>query len=534
VLSWRETAKLHLASAWKYRWQGLAIAWLLCVVGWTVVVMMPNVYAAKARIYVDTDSMLRPLLRGIAADPNIVSEVDLMQRTLLSRPNLEKVIHAADLDLNVRTNLDRDELITSLQQRITIVNDGRNLFALTYTDTSPRVAKAVIDSLVNLFVESNLGNSRKDLSAARNFIDEQIADYRRQLDEMEKRLAEFKAKNAGYLPGENNYGSQLDSARAELQRTDAELAETLKQKEALQKQMESIPPLIDAPSESGPDLGSGPPLGPALDDSPGGDNAGQIAELKAKIKTLLLTFTDSYPDVVAAKRQLAQAEAEAKKESEQAAKDNTPKTQTASAPAKATAPNPLYDQLKLQLVNLETTIASLQSRKERDTADVKRLQGLAQAVPAVGAQMAQLTRDYEIVRRSYEELLNRREAARIGQSMQSQTQAISFRIIDPPNVDPQPVGPKRTLFMSGILVAGLLAGLAFAFGLSQLDEGIRSADQLRSLTGYPILGTIAVILPGGWQRQQFLSGIALAVGVLGLFVAYFGWLFARGLLHMTA
>lgn len=535
MLSLRENAKVNFASAWKYRWHALAVAWLLCVTGWTVISSLPNIYAAKARIYVDADSMLRPLLRGIAADPNIISEVDLMQRTLLSRPNLEKVTHMADLNLKARTRVDQDELIASLQQGVIVTNDGKNLFALTYSDPDPQTAKKVVESLVGLFVDSNLGNSRKDLIATRNFLDEQIADYRRQLSETEKRLAVFKSKNAGFLPGEINYGSQLEETRADLESTDAEIAETIKQKEELTRQMAAVPKVIEIAADTGFDLGAGPPLGGGpLDADAENDSAVRIAGLKAKIKDLLLTYTESYPDVVAARRQLAQAEDDAKKareEADQEKSDNPPAPRVAP---RATTPNPLYDQLKLQQVNLETKIASLQSRKQRKAADIQRLRVLAQSVPEVGVEMTQLMRDYEVVKRSYEELLNRREAARIGENVQSQTQAVNFRIIDPPEVAPQPVGPRRALFMTATLFAGLLAGIAFALGLGQIDDTVRTVHDLRGMTTLPILGSVTVIHLKSWRRKQALSGILLTVGVLGLFGVYLGWLVARGLLHSAA
>jgi polysaccharide chain length determinant protein (PEP-CTERM system associated) len=218
---------------------------------------LPNQYEAKARVYVDTDSILRPLMRGIAVDSNILSQVDLMQRTLLSAPNLQKVSHTADLDLGARTPADSEEIVNGLRQRITVSGEGRNLFALTYTGPSHETATKVVQALLTVFVESNLGSSRQDIVSARAFIDAQLQSYSQQLDQAEQRVAEFKAKNVGYLPGDDNYSARLDAARLQLGKTQADLAEELQKKESLTKQLGSIPQTIDSYS-------AGPELGPAL------------------------------------------------------------------------------------------------------------------------------------------------------------------------------------------------------------------------------------------------------------------------------
>src|SRR5579863_5580674 len=199
----------HARGLRRRRWYAVIVAWLVCLAGWTFVMRLPNEYEAKARVYVDTDSVLRPLLNGIAIDSNILSQVDLMQRTLLSAPNLQKVSHAADLDLAARTPADTQGLVESLRRAITVSGEGRNLFSLSYVGDSRQTALKVVQSLLQVFVESNLGSSRQDMASSRAFLDAQLRDYGRQLDEAEQRLADFKTKNIGYLPGDENYGSKL-------------------------------------------------------------------------------------------------------------------------------------------------------------------------------------------------------------------------------------------------------------------------------------------------------------------------------------
>lgn len=498
---------------WRYRWYAVGVAWAFCLLGWGYVLYLPNIYESKARIYVDTDSMLRPLMRGIAVDSNILSQVDLMQRTLLSRPNLQKVSHMADLDLLARTPTETEEVINDLRRRIIVTGEGRNLFSLTYTGPSRETGAKVVQSLLTVFVESNLGNSRKDMVSARNFIDEQLRDYAQQLDAAEKRIADFKAKNVGFLPGENNYGTRLDAAKEELAKTEAELEDSSRRRDELTRQLASVPKVVDSISSGPDDFGAGPPLGDS-GASGGSDTSARVAELEQKLKTLLESYTDEHPDVIRTRKLLEQAKLDAK-EAQDKAGANADSAANARGVRK-TAPNPVYEQLQLQRVALETTIAGLQSRVKRSQAEVDKWQGLAKSVPEVGAEMAKLTRDYDVTKKAYDELLNRRESAKIGSDLETQTQTVQFRIIDPPEASVLPVAPKRPLLLSAVLIAGIIAGSAVAFFLAQADDSISALRQLKEIAALPLLGAVTMVSTEAEKRRRTLAAVGFAALCLGL------------------
>jgi protein tyrosine kinase modulator len=507
---------------WRYRWYAIAVAWVFCLLGWSYVLHLPNIYESKARIYVDTDSMLRPLMRGIAVDSNILSQVDLMQRTLLSRPNLQKVSHMADLDLAARTPTETEEVINELRRRVVLTAEGRNLFNLTYTGPSRETGAKVVQSLLTVFVESNLGNSRKDMLSARTFIDEQLRDYAQQLDAAERRIADFKAKNVGFLPGENNYGTRLDLAKDELAKAQAELEDSTRRRDELTRQLASVPKLVDSVSSGPDDFGAGPPLGdPGAAAGSGPDPNARVAELEQKLKTLLENYTDEHPDVVRTRRLLEQAKQEAKDAQDKAAA-NADSASANPRGVRRTAPNPVYEQVQLQLVALETSMAGLQSRVKRAQAEVAQWQGLAKSVPEVAAEMAKLTRDYDVTKKAYDELLNRRESAKIGSDLETQTQTVQFRIIDPPEASIMPIAPKRPLLLLAVLIAGIIAGSALAFALAQADDSISAMRQLKELAALPVLGAVTMVATNLQQRQRTLAAVGFAVLCIGLVVVGVG------------
>jgi polysaccharide chain length determinant protein (PEP-CTERM system associated) len=504
---------------WRRRWYAAGIAWLFCALGWGYVLQLPNIYEAKARIYVDTDSMLRPLMRGIAVDSNILTQVDAIQRTLLSRPNLQRVTHMADLDLGAHTPTEVEDVLNDLRRRTTVSGDGRNLFSLSYTGPSRDTSVKVVQSLLTVFVESNLGNSRKDMASARVFIDDQLREYAKQLDAAERRVAEFKANNVGYLPGENNYGTKLDAAKEELSKTQAELDESKHQRDELLRQLASVPRLIES-ANAGPNegFGAGPPIGAA-----GGgpaDAGARIAELEQKIKTLRESYTDDHPDVVRANRLLEQAKQEAAQGDDAAQQANANAAPTAPRAVRTTAPNPVYDHLQIQLVSLETTIASLESRVTRNEATIQKWSDLAKSVPEVAADMAKLTRDYDVIKKSYDELLNRRESAKIGSDLETQTQTVQFRIVDPPEAPPTPIAPKRPLLLALVLVGGVVAGAAFVFLLAQADDSVSSVRELKDVLSLPVLGGISKVITPAQRRQRVIDTLAFTATSLALVVAY--------------
>ncbi len=128
----------YLSAAWRRRWMGVIVAWLVCGIGWVGVYTIPNQFESSARLFVDADAVLTPLLRGLAADSAPTTQLEILQRTLLSRPNLEKLISKTDLDLTLNGPTDRERLLSRLATDIKVTPQTRNLFTIAYRDKSPK------------------------------------------------------------------------------------------------------------------------------------------------------------------------------------------------------------------------------------------------------------------------------------------------------------------------------------------------------------------------------------------------------------
>src|SRR4051794_38320427 len=198
--SMRAMVSQYLRAAWRRRWLGAAVAWLVCGAGWVGVYLIPNQYESSARLFVDSDAILTPLLRGLAADSAPTSQLEMLQRTLLSRPNLEKLISKTDLDLSAAGPSDRERMLQGLAQAIQVKPQTRNLFTITYRSASPKLAHDVVQTLLSIFVESATGTNRIDMENAKRFLEHQISSYEQQLRAAERRRADFRTKYLDILP----------------------------------------------------------------------------------------------------------------------------------------------------------------------------------------------------------------------------------------------------------------------------------------------------------------------------------------------
>jgi polysaccharide chain length determinant protein (PEP-CTERM system associated) len=507
---------------WQYRWYGVAVAWLVCIVGWTVVFLMPNQYEANARVFVDTQSVLKPLLSGLAVQPNVDQQIAMMSRTLISRPNLERVIRMSDLDIKLKTNEERERLVDTLSKQIKLGGTGRdNLYSITYSATKPEEAKRVVQSLLTIFVEGSLGDKRKDADSAKRFLDEQIKLYEQKLVVAENALKEFKRQHMGMMPSQGrDFVAKLQEAQGRLTQARLELREAENARDALKKQLNSAQEGVQEPDLLAERVTAATTADTNLRASP--ELEKRIDAMKQKLDALQLSFTDKHPDVIATKRVLEQLEGQKKEEIAKLRKEM--QERKAAAPvargARGATANPVLQQLTVSLAESEAAVAALRTRAAEFENQYNELKKGANAVPQVEADLVQLNRDYEVNKKNYETLLARRESAQISGEMESNAGVMDFRIIDPPRVPPTPVAPKRPLLMWLVLAVGVAAGVALAFLMSQARPVFNDRSTLQDVAQLPILGTVAMKWTARDVRAQRRGVVALAVSIASLFGSF--------------
>lgn len=478
--------------AWKHRWLGLLIAWVVGIIGAGVVLRVPDKYEGSARIYVDTQSILKPLMSGLAVQPNVDQQIGMLSRTLITRPNVEKLIRMADLDLGVQAKDSQEVLIERLMGTLQIKTTGRdNLYTLSFQDPNPEKAKKVVQSLVSIFVESSLGDSRKDTDAAKKFIGEQIKTYESKLENAEARLKEFKLKNidAQTATGTDMAG-RLGEVTAQYNQAKLELREAENARDAAKLQLDgekSQTASLTTKSllqESAQSLST-----PEID--------ARIEAQKRSLDSLLQRFTEQHPDVVNTRKLIVELEAQKRKEVLELRK-----TAMANPVGMGGSSSLAAQELSRMLAASEVQVAALRARVAEYGGRYERALNSMKTAPQVEAEYAQLNRDYAINKKNYEDLVSRRESASLSGDLESAAGVADFRLIDPPRVSPKPVAPNRMLLLLLALAIAIGAGIFTSFAASQLRPVFYDARSLRSVIDLPLLGVVTLVVNDTVRRRE--------------------------------
>jgi len=494
---------------WRHRWLAVGTAWLVCTAGWIGVAFIPTKYESTARVYLNADPLLTPLLRGLAADTDPGRHLDFMQRTLLSRPNLEQLIRLTDLDTEIRTPAEKEALFKRLASDISVSPITLNLLALSYRDGDPVLAKNMVQSLLTIFAEKMAGSSRAEMDSAQRFLDDEIASYRDQLRAAEKRRSDLAEKYPDIVrnrtpdaPTGEDSGNRLEQARGTVAQLKLELADATSKRDAIQKELAAVPTTLTV-DHGRQVIVTGGVLSP-MDQ--------RLLDLRRNLDSLLLKYTEEHPDVKAARKEIAQLQAEAKSSGGGAG-------QADNAANKGQIANGAYDQIKVKLVDSEAAVAAVQRRLSEAETQQAKIEAIAKSAPGVLVQAQEIDRDYSVLKRNYVELVARRESTQIANAADTKTEKIQFRIVDPPQVPIVPVAPNRPLLMTYVLALGIGAGPVAPLLVMQLDRSFATLGQLRNL-GIPILGSVSRLSIGAAQRRAALQLIGVTASALVLVAVY--------------
>ena len=484
----------YLHAIWRRKWMTALAVWAICIVGWTVISMMPSKYESSARVYVDADGLLGPLLRGIAVEVDPAQQLDVLQRTLLSRPNLEELIHMADLDSRARTAADKEALIRALPDAIAIKPQTKNLFTISYQDTNPTTARNVVQSLLTIFAENSTGTTRAQMDNAQKFLTDQIGAYEQQLRAAEQRRADFRSQHLDVLAGAGAT-QELQNARSRLTDATNQLSDATARRDALKAELGQI--LQTTATVNGQVVVGG------------GVVAQQLADAQRQLADLRTKYTDQHPDVVALKSQIADLQG-------RLSGDKSPGGNTSSSRGVAST---VYEQVQVQLVEQQSQVASLQQRLTSAQADMKRLTSLAATAPTIEAQAQDIDRNYDVLKKNYDELLSRREATNLSQAADTKADQIQFRVVDAPQVPMQPMAPNRPVLFTAVLMAGVLGGLLIPIMLAQIDRSFATLQRLRGL-GLPVVGGVSYVAMFRSRAQTTLETAGFGATALALLMLY--------------
>ena len=486
-----DEARLALHAIWTRRWLALAVAWGVCLLGWLVVSQIPSRYESRARIMIQMRSLLPAEMNGSPQDAG--GGVDQVRQTLVSAVNLEKVVRGTDLAQTVSSDRDVADRVAALAQDIKVTAQQDNLFEITTSAGSPKLARGVTQKLIDIFVEQNLAGDRNQTSQSLAFLDKQLEQRRGQLADAEAKRADFQNRYLGSLPGTGSVSDRIGAARAQMAQVDGDLAAANSALAAVQGQMAGTPRTVagvGAPAIAGPARARLSAI------------QGQLADARAR------GFTNAHPDIVALNGQLAAAQAAARGEP------------VSGGGAGAGSPNPLFLSLQSMQADRQAAVASLRIRRAQLQGDLDLLNSKLAADPQIAAEQGRIERDYQVLKDQYDQLLGNREQIALRGQARTQTDQVRFSVIDPPTLPRVPAAPNRLLLLTGVLLAGLAAGVGAAFALGQLRATFATGTKLERATGLPVIGSIGEVVTRAQADLRTRRLKLFAGGAAGLVTAY--------------
>jgi polysaccharide chain length determinant protein (PEP-CTERM system associated) len=455
---------------------------LLTVAGFVAVKVLPKRYTSQTMVMVEQPSVPVDYVKPVVSD-DLNHRLATMQEQILSRTRLEPIIEKFDLYAGDRGRVHIDDLVERLRSAITLKpveamqGTGPHQlpgFYITATFDNAQLAQQVCTEITSMFLEQNARQNESQAVQTTKFLDGQLAEAKRKLDEQDEKLAEFKRKNLGSLPEEtqSNLGmmmgmnSQLEANTQALSRAQQDKAfneSLLGQEEANWKQRRS-----------------------------GGTNADsadqQLALLQDQLTVLLSRYTPDHPDVIKTQSQIA----ELKRRMAEPVKEATPDPN-----AQAAHEPPQIQTLRAKIRQDDANIVNLQRQQASIQAQTRQLQGRVQSTPMVEQQYKEMTRNYDTASLFYKELLTKSQNSTMATRLVQQQDSEQFKVYDPPSLPEQPSFPKKAYFLGGGFGAGLALGLGILFLLAMTDKTIHSERDAEHYLKLPVLTVVPTLAVAG-------------------------------------
>ncbi len=500
----------YLKGIWIKRRYIIISTWLICPLGWYYVSAMPNVYKSQAKVYVDTQSLLRPLLRGLTVETNPNTQIRLMLRTLLTRPNLEKIARMTDLDVQATNDAAYQGIINSLKSRIKVSRGGReNIYTISIHDKNPEMAKDIVQSVLTIFIENTLGETRSDSDSAQKFLDKQIKEYESRLLASEARLTDYKQRYSDILPQSGGYYGKLSNNKGKLKAIKLEILENKTKLASAQKQLTQN---MSDGSQGDNKIKTDSSIRTTFDN--------RINGLELSLDKLKVRFTENHPEVKLLTERLSVLQ---KQRINEIKKYLTSNSEGNSVYSK----NPVIQDIQIQVHQLESLIASLTVRANNYQNQIAALEARIHTIPEIEAELVALNRDYGMIKGKYNTLVSRKDTAQFAQIANETTDKIQFRVLDAPRVASKPSGPARFLYFGVVAFFGVVVGIGLSLLFSLLNPVAVSSSQLSKATGIPVFGIVSANENLGlqkWNKRKtliFISSNLLLFGILMVFVSYF-------------
>jgi protein tyrosine kinase modulator len=474
----------HVSGLWRRRWIVIAVAWFAALLGWFAVWLIPDKYESRAHVFVQTETILEPVLSGFTAQPDYSQRVEVMRLQLLTRPNVEQIIFRSRLDetITARSSVERraklESMIEWVAGQIRIESPRDMYFIISYKNSDPEIARAVVDAVLTMLIEQDLGASLTEDEAARRRLDLQIEQYDEKLTANERAVADFRRQHAAELTTSQGAIRQRGQKESELTRVRDELGRTKGRVLTLQNLLSATPR-----TSSGDELDV----------------------LRVQLADLRSRYEENHPDIRGVLARIEQLE---------------------NGGGGALSSNPEFVRLRSELSVARDSIGALEARELRLQGALETLDFAVGEAPAAEAALRQIIREYVQTQKTYEELLARRDRLDLTKNLGIGGRGVEYQVFEYPQAALVPSDPPRLLLIIGVLALAAGAGVGAAIVLTMMDKSYSQLSELQEAFGLPVLGAVSEVrsenvITNRLRDLKYLSGATAGLLLVGISYAYF-------------
>ncbi|WP_114238522.1 XrtA system polysaccharide chain length determinant [Dyella sp. C9] len=462
--------------------------------------LWPKKFESSTTILAQESSIISPLMEGAAQATANKNRASIARDVIFSRKVMDQILVVGGWTATHPSPVEQDRIIEGIKSRTKVETERDNLITISYFDTDARRTYVVTRELAQLFISESLASKQRESRDAYDFINSQVEAYRKKLTDAEDKLKAYRDANDDARPGsEADTNARISQLRSQIEQARMDLMERRSQEGSLASQLSGESEVSTVQTVDGV-------------------YQTQMADLQAQLDKLLLTYTEEYPDVIRIRHQMQDLRQQMAQEDQRKAAaqlSGTPTTLDNHVQF-----NPAYQQIKTQLANTRASTAAAAARLGASESMLQTELQRSTRIANSENVTAELTRDYNVNRDVYQDLLKRRENARVSMNLDAEQRGLTFLVQNPAVMPLVPSGLRFMHFSLAGIALAVAVPLGLLFGLVRLDPRVRSVERLEQATGLAVMASIPFYPTPADRRRDHRHNLFLLVTVVGIAAIY--------------
>ena len=486
--------------------------------------MLPRLYESRALVLIQSRDVPNDFVKDLLA-ASASQRLSTIQQTVLSRTNLLEILTEFRDSLPEYKNLNIDEQIANLRDRIGLAfnttggaGEGPTTisFTIAYSDRNPQVAQKITEKVTSVFIKQDSQARESKIGGSVSFLRDSLEKISAQLEVSEAKKRNLKAAHRNEMPEQLQTNLSMLSTLSEQRRGFSEAIDRFEREKAqVERDLATTEKTLVRPKPTV----VGPPKNPLLEEYVAAQN-----ELKAQIA---LGRKANHPDVILVNNKLANIKSQLTPE-ELASLDRKNDKSLAESPTEETVPNPAYVNLMNQKESLEFELKIRRNYLKNADTQIERYSKFIQDAPQSEQQITDVLRENINLTKQYQDLKDKLDVAQLSEDLETRQQGAQFKIQDPANLPLVPTKPAKPAIAAAGVLFSLLFSIALAIGVDVANQKMWTLSDVESLLGttvlveIPEIVTVADLSAGRRRKRIHLASAAVASALYGacLYFAY--------------